>query len=136
MQKWKFLYYFLRVELLILIVIIISSCEKVDEDLKDPSSTGKWTTFNTSTGLPANQVRGTFCDSKGNMWFAVSANGAAKFAGGAWTYYKTSNSGILSNGVTCIGEDNDGNIIFGTTNGISFLSPTNSWSYFRDANVV
>lgn len=120
-----------EVFLLCTLVTLLTSCEKPPDDLKNPSLAGKWTTYNTATGLPGNQVRGTFCDSKGNMWFAVSSNGAAKFANGSWTYFKTSNSGILSNGVTCIGEDGSGNILFGTTNGVSILSTANSWSYWR-----
>ncbi len=106
-----------KVGLLLFFAIMISSCEKIDEDLMDPAEAGKWALYNTSTGLTGNQVRGAFCDSKGNMWFAVSSNGAAKYSNGVWTYYKTSNSGILSNGITCCEEDNDGNILFGTTNG-------------------
>lgn len=117
--------------MIFVIFLIISSCEKIDEDLKDPSETGKWTLYNTSTGLTGNQVRDVFCDSKNNMWFAVSSNGAAKYSNGAWSYYKTTNSGILSNGIKCISEDKSGNILFGTTNGVSILSPTNVWSYYR-----
>ncbi len=133
-KKHKLLNFVLLFSLLVFILLI--SCEKIPDELKDPSLTDEWTLFSTSTGLPANQVRGTFCDSKGNMWFAVSGQGAAKFANGTWTYYKTSNSAILSNGVTCIGEDSDGNILFGTTNGVSILSASNTWSYFRDPTVT
>lgn len=118
-----------------LMLWISSSCEKPPDDLKEPESAGKWTQYNTSTGLPGNQVRGTFCDSKNNMWFAVSGQGVAKYAKGSWTYYKTSNSAILSNSVTCISEDADGNILFGTTNGVSILTTANTWSYFRDPAV-
>jgi ligand-binding sensor domain-containing protein len=124
-----------KVSILIMCALVLSfsiySCEKIDEELKDPSEAGKWTLYNTSTGLPGNQVRGSFCDSKGDMWFAVSGQGAAKYANGTWTYYNTSNSGILSNGVTCIGEDRDGNILLGTTNGVSILSTANVWAYYR-----
>ena len=67
---------------LLLIFYLTISCEKLPDDLKDTSTTGKWSTFNTSTGLTGNQVRGTFCDSKGDMWFAVSSNGAAKYSKG------------------------------------------------------
>ncbi len=116
---------------LFVFIALISSCEKPPDDLIDPSTTGKWTVYNTTNGLPGNQVRGTFCDSKGNMWFAVSSNGAAKYAQGSWTYFKTSNSGILSNGITCIEEDSDGNILFGTTDGVSILEEDNTWSYWR-----
>jgi ligand-binding sensor domain-containing protein len=116
--------------------LLISSCEKTEEELKDATKAGKWTSYNTTTGLPGNQVRGTFCDSKGNMWFAIYGYGAAKFSNGAWTYYKTSNSAILSNYVTCIGEDTEGNILLGTTNGVSILTSSNTWSYFRDPAVT
>lgn len=122
----------LNIVVTFLLLLIVTSCEKVNEaELKDPSETGQWTTFSTSTGLPGNQVRSIFCDSRDNMWFAVSSYGAAKFSDGTWTYYKTSNSGILSNNVTCITEDSDGNILFGTSNGVSILTPPNTWSYYR-----
>jgi ligand-binding sensor domain-containing protein len=130
-------YDFLKIYLTLLITLsAITACEKLPEDLKDPALPGKWTLYNTGTGLPGNQVRGTFCDSKGDMWFAVSGNGAAKFTNGTWTYYNTSNSGILSNNVTCIGEDSDGNILIGTTNGVSILTASDTWSYFRDPNIT
>ena len=116
---------------LLFIAALAPSCEKPPDNLKAPSDAGKWTVYNTTTGLPGNQVRGTLCDSKGNMWFAVSSNGAAKYYNGNWTYYKTSNSGILSNGVTCVEEDSDGNIMFGTTNGLSILETSGDWSYYR-----
>jgi ligand-binding sensor domain-containing protein len=112
------------------------ACEKLPDDLKDPSTADKWTVFNTSTGLPGNQVRGTYCDKKGNMWFAVSSNGAAKYSKGTWTYYNTSNSGILSNGITCVSEDSDGNILFGTSNGVSILETDNTWSYYRHPSLT
>jgi ligand-binding sensor domain-containing protein len=136
MKKRTLLIVFQKVVLFFSIVVLNISCEKIDEDLKDPSLANKWTVFNTSNGLSGNQVRGILCDSKGNMWFAVSSNGAAKLSNNTWAYYKTSNSGILSNGVTCVEEDATGNIFFGTTNGISILSPTNTWSYYRDPNVT
>jgi ligand-binding sensor domain-containing protein len=125
-----------RIGLILTILISLNSCEKTDENLKDPSSADKWTLFNTTTGLPGNQVRGIKTDSKNNIWFAISSNGAAKFSNNNWTYYNPSNSNILSNGITCIEEDKIGNIIFGTSNGISFLAPDNSWSYYRDPSVI
>lgn len=117
--------------IILLLLCLFVSCEKLPDNLKDQSAAGKWTVYSTSTGLPGNQVRGTFCDSKGNMWFAVSSNGAAKYSSGTWTFFKTSNSGILSNGITCISEDNYGNILFGTSNGVSILEKNNTWSYWR-----
>jgi len=122
--------------LILFLLVTLTACEKAPDDLKDPATTDKWTLYNTGTGLPGNQVRGTFCDSKGNMWFAVTYNGAAKFADNTWTYYNTSNSGILSNNATCIGEDSAGNILIGTTNGVSILTSSGTWSYFRDSNTA
>ncbi|MCX6254015.1 MAG: hypothetical protein NTV31_05990 [Bacteroidia bacterium] len=121
---------------MLVILIFTNACEKEVEDLKDPASADKWTLFNTTTGLPGNQVRGIKTDSKNNIWFAVSSHGAAKYSNNAWTYYNTSNSGILGNGITCIEEDRSGNIFFGTTNGLSILSTDNTWSYYRDQNVT
>jgi ligand-binding sensor domain-containing protein len=136
MQQRTFFNFSRTVISILCTVIFINACEKIDEGLKDPSEAGKWTVYNTSTGLSGNQVRGLLCDSKDNMWFAISSNGAAKFSNNTWTYYKTSNSGILSNGVTCVEEDASGSIFFGTTNGFSILSTANTWSYYRDPNVT
>jgi len=125
-----------QIVFVLVILIFTSACEKLPEDLKDPASADSWTLYNTNNGLPGNQVRGIKMDTKNNMWFAISSHGAAKYNNNIWTYFNTSNSGILSNGITCIAEDLSGTILFGTTNGISILSPDNSWSYYRDQNVT
>jgi len=125
-----------QIAVILVILIFTNACEKVAEDLKDPASADTWTIYNTTTGLPGNQVRGIKQDSKNNMWFAISSYGAAKYSNKTWTYYNTSNSGILSNDITCVEEDRTGNILFGTTNGIAILSPDYTWSYFQDQNVT
>lgn len=127
---------FWKIAVILAFLIFTSACEKAADDLKDTESADSWTLFNTSTGLPANQIRGIKGDSKNNIWFAISSNGAAKFSNNIWTFYKTSNSQILSNGITCIEEDASGNIIFGTTNGLSKLSPANVWSSYRHPSVT
>jgi ligand-binding sensor domain-containing protein len=114
-----------------IILYLTNACEKTAYDLIDPGKTDKWTLFSTSTGLPGNQIRGIKGDSKGNMWFAVSSKGVAKYSDDNWAFYNTSNSGIISNGITCIEEDLSGNIYFGTVNGYSVLSAANTWSSFR-----
>jgi ligand-binding sensor domain-containing protein len=136
MQKKWILKFCCKIVIFNAIIILTNACEKVEEDLKDPSDAGYWTVYNTTTGLPGNQVRGIKGDKNHNIWFAFSSNGVAKFSNNAWTYYNTSNSNILSNGVTCIEEDGTGNIIFGTTNGLSKLMVNGSWNFYRDPYVT
>jgi ligand-binding sensor domain-containing protein len=112
--------------------IFASACENTDYDLLDPVSAGKWTYFNTKTGLPGDQVRDIKLDSKNNIWFTFSGNGAATYSNNVWTTYKTTNSSILNNNVICIAENASGTIIFGTSNGLSYKAANGQWSSYTD----
>ncbi len=69
---------------------------------------GEWETWTTEDGLPENEVRAVFEDSKGNLWFGTRS-GLGVFDGESWTYY-TTDDGLVSNGIATIVEDRDGNI--------------------------
>jgi len=60
----------------------------------------------------------TFQDSKGNIWFGTLEKGVAKFDGDNLKYL-TKIDGLPSNRITCVNEDEFGNIWFGTGAGVS-----------------
>jgi ligand-binding sensor domain-containing protein len=121
--------------ILILLVFPVS-CERHDYELLDPDSAGVWTIFDTSDGLPGNNVTDIRLDSKDNLWLTFPGQGVAKYSDGTWTNYRTTTSQILSNMVSCVAETSDGSLIFGTSSGISILSKTDTWSSYLDPIVT
>jgi ligand-binding sensor domain-containing protein len=115
---------------IIILLIFLASCKKETYDLMDPAKTGVWTSY--KTGLPGNQVRDIALDKNGLMWVAFSGAGLSSFNGSTWTPYNVSNSGLLSNNVTCLDVDKFGSLLVGTTDGISIRSANNQWTYFQD----
>ncbi|MEZ5001376.1 MAG: two-component regulator propeller domain-containing protein [Bacteroidales bacterium] len=101
-------------------------------DLIDPSFGGTWERISSSDGLAGDDIRDIFLDSRGDIWVACYGSGISKFDGFSWITYNTSNSGLLSNNVRCIGEDGDGDMLFGLSDGISFLLDGTDWQYFFD----
>ena len=98
-----------------LILASLASCKKTMYELADPATAGVWTLMNTSSGLPANQIRDIKRDTQNNLWVAFSGSGVGVLStNGEWTYYTTSNSPIMSNSVTSLGPTLDGGMIIGT----------------------
>jgi ligand-binding sensor domain-containing protein len=119
------------------LLILFISCERNDYELLDPASAGVWTLYNTTDGLPGNNVSDIKLDSDENLWMTFPGQGVAKYSEGTWTYFKTATSPLLSNIVTCVAETSDGRIIFGTSTGISILSGTsNTWTSYLDPMVT
>jgi ligand-binding sensor domain-containing protein len=113
---------------ILLFLFLTISCERTNYELFDPASAGVWTLFDTSDGLPGNNVSDIKRDSKGNLWMTFPGQGIAKYSDGNWTYYRTSTSPLLlSNIVSCVAEASDGSIIFGTQSGVSILTGTNTF---------
>jgi len=121
---------------ILLCLLALNSCERTTYDLLDPSSAGKWTHYDTSNGLPGNTVSGIKLDSNGNLWMTFPGQGTARYDNGSWVSYKTANSAILSNAVSCLAQTSDGTIFFGTTNGVAILSSGNTWTYYIDASTT
>jgi ligand-binding sensor domain-containing protein len=117
-------------------LLALLSCERTNYDLLDPASAGTWTHYDTSNGLPGNTVSGIKLDSDGNLWMTFPGQGTAKYTNGSWVSYKTANSPILSNTVSCLAESSSGAIIFGTNNGVSILSAGNTWTSYIDATTT
>jgi ligand-binding sensor domain-containing protein len=81
----------------------------------------EWIDYTIDNGLISNsRVNRIFQDKKGNIWFNSPADGVSKFDGTTWSYY-TIDDGLPSNSVTSFAEDTNGNIWFGTTDGIAIL---------------
>jgi ligand-binding sensor domain-containing protein len=121
---------------ILLCLLALNSCERTTYDLLDPSSAGTWTHYDTSNGLPGNTVSGIKLDSNGNLWMTFPGQGTARYDNGSWVSYKTANSAILSNAVSCLAQTSDGTIFFGTTNGVAILSSGNTWTYYIDASTT
>ena len=128
-EKFK---HFCQLAGVLLLFTIMTSCEKNKYDLLDPSSTGKWTLFNTTTGLPGNFVGDIIRDGNNDLWFTFFGYGAAKYSNGTWTTYNKANSSILNNNVTCVTCTTAGTLIFGTNDGISIRSASGQWSSYKD----
>lgn len=64
--------------------------------------------------------KGLFCgylDSDGTLWFGSTTEGVFSFDGSSFTNY-TVNQGLCDNKVSCITEDNQSNLWFGTAQGL------------------
>jgi ligand-binding sensor domain-containing protein len=117
---------------LLLFLLLTNACQRNNYDLLDPATAGVWTFYDTSTGLPSNQVRDIKLDSKNNLWFTFPGYGIAKYDNKNWTYFRTGTTPLLNDGVICTAEEPDGKIIFGTSNGLSILATNNVWSSYLD----
>ena len=136
MIKNRVFKYCFFVAVLIIIQVSLTTCEKPEYDLLDPSTAGTWTLYTMSTGLPSDQVRAIELDTQDNMWVAFSGGGVGKYANGTWTYYNTSNSPLVSNAVSALEPTPDGGMIIGTYFGISIISASGDWSSFIDPYVT
>jgi ligand-binding sensor domain-containing protein len=81
---------------------------------------GRWNTWATDDGLPENEVRCIFEDSRGNLWFGTRREGIGVFNGTSWTYY-TADDGLVSNGITAIVQDARGRVWTAGGGGYSIL---------------
>lgn len=73
--------------------------------------------FNTSNGLPVQDVRRVLEDHEGNLWFATRSGGAIKFKNDKVLGVYDRKSGLQSNYILAIEEDPWGNIYLGTNGG-------------------
>lgn len=132
MQKIKHFQNFVALAGLLISLIVFSSCNRPDYELLDPETAGVWTLFDTEDGLPGNSVSDINRDSKDNLWFTFSGQGAAMYSEGIWINYRTANSPLLDNVVSSVAETSEGNILFGTAGGVSILTTTAKWESFLD----
>jgi ligand-binding sensor domain-containing protein len=128
----QFIKHFCITVIILISLIITLSCERNDYELFDPETAGKWTLYSTADGLPSNYVGDIKLDSRQNLWITFPGYGAARYYNETWTFFRTSTSALLNDGVICLEESSTGTIIFGTSDGISFLSDSNTWSSYTD----
>lgn len=81
----------------------------------DKNGQQKW--YNKSTGLPDNQIRLTYVDSKENLWIGTRNAGLVGMLRNGSQVVFNNNNGLSSNLVMSIDEDYLGNIIVGTSEG-------------------
>ncbi len=76
--------------------------------------------YPSSTGISS--VVSLFVDSKDRIWIGTNDNGVACYEGGEFTFYGRED-GLRSSSVRCIQEDEEGNILIGTTMGVAYVNP-------------
>ena len=74
--------------------------------------------YSTEEGIAVDVTSCSFADSKGNLWFGTFVGGLNKYNGKVFTRY-TKAHGLISNEITGITEDKQGNIWIATSEGIS-----------------
>ena len=77
-----------------------------------------FTRMDTSGGLTSG--RGLFEDSKGRIWVATNDNGVVVIDGEETVHF-TYKEGLVSSLIRCFEEDEQGNIIIGTTAGLAYI---------------
>ncbi len=77
-------------------------------------------------GLPGVNVVAIYQDKYGVMWFGIESVGLCRYDGTSFQVFgssKTDSNTISNNFVTCITEDNNGNLWVGTMNGVNIFNP-------------
>jgi ligand-binding sensor domain-containing protein/serine phosphatase RsbU (regulator of sigma subunit) len=83
-------------------------------------------------GLSQGQILSVFQDDDGVMWFGTNGGGIIKFDGHNYEYL-TDKDGLADNFIYCIVKDKKGNLLIGTSNGLSVYFPrTTSQKRFKN----
>jgi ligand-binding sensor domain-containing protein len=117
---------------MLIFLILFNSCERKNYDLLNPSTAGEMTLYTTADGLPGNDARDIKLDNKGNLWFTFPGHGTAMLDDSGWTIYAAGPTQLLSNAVTVLDVTSSGNIVIGTSDGLSILSSASVWSSYID----
>jgi ligand-binding sensor domain-containing protein len=132
------------------IIMSTTKPSKFEEDKVVSSDFGKaWATMNTTPpkssinptikpeehpkivrtmGTQSEHVSCQLLDKDGNLWFSINGEGAYRYNGKSFTNFTTKN-GLCSNNVGPIIQDKEGNILFGTKNGICKYDGQNFTKY-------
>jgi len=92
-----------------------------------------WVNYNSqNSDLPIDDVSCIMCEN-GNVWvgtgdpededFMAEGSGLVKINGTNWEIFNISNSGLDSNKITCLANEDDGKIWIGTRGGVSVYDP-------------
>ncbi len=85
------------------------------------SQTYNFKNYSVEEGLAQSQVLSVFQARNGLMWFGTNSGGASNFDGVKFSSY-TEKNGLLNNVIYSICDDKQGNILFGTLNGLSIFN--------------
>lgn len=85
-----------------------------------------------STGI--NNVNVLYVDKKGRLWIGTNDSGAAIYADGVFRFY-AKKDGLKSNSVRCFAEDAAGDVVVGTTDGLSAVKPDGTLAAVSDASL-
>ena len=78
--------------------------------------------YNYDHGLPNAFIGELFEDSKGYIWIGYGGKGLVKWKDGNVVDYFTTKEGLISNFINALAEDRDGNILIGTSHGLSVFN--------------
>ena len=90
--------------------------------------------YSTEDGVAVDVTSCSYADSKGNLWFGTFVAGLSKYNGKIFTRY-TKAHGLISNEITDITEDHQGNIWIATSEGVSKFNGSGFTSVY-DQSVV
>jgi ligand-binding sensor domain-containing protein/serine phosphatase RsbU (regulator of sigma subunit) len=82
------------------------------------AQTYNFTNHTVETGLRQGQILAVYQDKQGVMWFGTNGDGITKYDGISYEYI-TDKGGLPDNTIYCITEDEIGNVLIGTNNGLS-----------------
>ena len=77
--------------------------------------------YNYDQGLPNGYIAEIFEDSEGFIWIGYGAEGLIKWKNGKVVSYFTKEDGLPSNRINAIAQDKDGNLLIGTSDGLSIF---------------
>jgi ligand-binding sensor domain-containing protein len=100
-----------------------------------------WKTYATKDGLANDNIQTIVVDRNGVKWIGTWGSGISRFDGKSWTTIKAvpagSNAGPNSDFVLSSKMDGQGNLWFGTYDGVSMFDPqSNTWTQYREADGV
>ena len=90
--------------------------------------------YSTEEGVAVDVTSCSFADSKGNLWFGTFVGGLNKYNGNVFTRY-TKAHGLVSNEITGITEDQQGNIWIATSEGVSKFEGSGFTTVYNQTNV-
>jgi ligand-binding sensor domain-containing protein/serine phosphatase RsbU (regulator of sigma subunit) len=92
--------------------------------IKTQAQTYPFNNLTVENGLSQGQILSAFQDDDGVMWFGTNGGGIIKYDGHNYEYL-TDKDGLADNFVYCIVKDKNGNLLIGTSNGLSVYYPKN-----------
>jgi ligand-binding sensor domain-containing protein/serine phosphatase RsbU (regulator of sigma subunit) len=92
--------------------------------------------YSANDGLPSDYINCLFEDSKKNMWLGIKGYGVTKLRNNEFTTYKLNvkdlEHSLVDNEIQAIGEDDKGNLYFGSIAGLSVYDGKNFRNYYED----